>query len=505
MIETKPDPTPISDLIDSAGGGALNDDPEAVESFLTKARPIYDAETSPIRKALFCGEVRKRLKAAKVTDPAGLVRAAFGAGALADDGDEAGGADGPAGSSVLDMMVTPEPWPDPVDGAAVLDEVEAVLAAHVVLPEHTAPAVALWTLWTYVYTAFAVAPILNVYSPEKGCGKSTLLTCLYYLAHRPVKCANLSPAVLFRVVEKYGPTLLLDEADAWMKENEELRGLLNAGHTPSDKVLRIVGEELEPRAFSVFGPKAIAGIGQRADTITDRSITVPLRRRAPDEPVQRVRIDRMEDGALHPLRRRLARWAEDHRASLRGVDPAVPASLADRAADNWRPLLALADAVGEAWPKRAREAAERLSAVASADLSTGPQLLDDIREIFRTSGDPDYLHSHHIVARLHAMDERPWSDWHGRPLTAQKLAVLLKKYQTAKGEPIQAAQKRIGLENAKAYARASFVDAWSRYLPAPVDAMEARHAAHASAKSNGTNPARSIVLRDVAGLLEATP
>ena len=39
----------------------------------------------------------------------------------------------------------------------------------------------------------------------------------------------------------------------------------------------------------------------------------------------------------------------------------MPASLDGRAADNWRPLIAIADLAGSEWPARARRVAESLA------------------------------------------------------------------------------------------------------------------------------------------------
>ena len=61
------------------------------------------------------------------------------------------------------------------------------------------------------------------------------------------------PAI-FRVVELQRPTLLIDEADTFLPENEELRGILNSGHRQGGSVIRTVGEDFEPRSvFDLFG------------------------------------------------------------------------------------------------------------------------------------------------------------------------------------------------------------------------------------------------------------
>jgi putative DNA primase/helicase len=83
-------------------------------------------------------------------------------------------------------------------------------------------------------------------------------------------------------------SLLVDEADSFLGEKEELRGILNSGHTrDAAYVVRTVGDEHEPRRFSTWAAKAVAMIGHLPDTLADRSIIIPMRRRAPGEPPRR--------------------------------------------------------------------------------------------------------------------------------------------------------------------------------------------------------------------------
>lgn len=123
-----------------------------------------------------------------------------------------------------------EPWPHPVDGATVLSQVADRSKAYSALPEGAADAIALWCAHTHGYEVFTCSPRLNISSPEKGCGKTTTRDVLALFVSRPLPTENLSVAVLFRVTEKHKPTLLADECDSWIRDNEELRGMLNSGH-----------------------------------------------------------------------------------------------------------------------------------------------------------------------------------------------------------------------------------------------------------------------------------
>src|SRR5271167_227951 len=114
--------------------------------------------------------------------------------------------------------------------------------------------VALWVLFTYLLDAFETSPRLAITAPQKRCGKTTLLSVLYQLTCRPLAAANLTPAVAFRVIEAARPTLLIDETDTFVKENDELRGVFNSGHTRTTAfVIRCQGTGRHRQAARHFG------------------------------------------------------------------------------------------------------------------------------------------------------------------------------------------------------------------------------------------------------------
>ena len=177
--------------------------------------------------------------------------------------------------------------------------------------------------------------------------------------------ANVSAAALFRVVEGYRPTLLVDEADTFLAESDDLRGVLNSGHRRGGSVLRTVGDDHEPRAFATYAAVAIGIIGSLPDTLADRSIPVDLKRKLSSEVTESFRIDRV--GHLEVLARKAARWAADNADAIAAADPDMPPGVHSRAADNWRPLFAIADAAGGEWPKRARAAASQAAAASETE------------------------------------------------------------------------------------------------------------------------------------------
>jgi hypothetical protein len=114
---------------------------------------------------------------------------------------------------------------------------------YIVLSTGAADALALYVKLPHCFEAFQHVPRLSCSSPDKQCAKTLTLDVAGYLVARPLRAENISAAVLFRLVEGYKPTLLLDEVDTYLKENEELRGILNAGHKRGGKAYRCEGEK----------------------------------------------------------------------------------------------------------------------------------------------------------------------------------------------------------------------------------------------------------------------
>ena len=352
-----------------------------------------------------------------------------------------------------------EPWPEPVQLEELLDETIAITRRYIVMDEPARVALCLWSPHTYCFDAGDVSPNLAILSPEKRCGKTTLLGLLATLVWRPLPTANVTPAAVFRVIESHRPTLLVDEADTFIRNSDDLRGVLNSGHHRATAfVLRTVGEDHEVKTFSTWCPKALAAIGQLPETLQDRSIVISLRRRAANETVERFRFDPLV-ATLEPMRRKALRWAADNHTALSIADPEIPPGLDDRAADNWRPLLAIADAASPKWGRMARQAAVKLCACREADdESARTLLLADIHEYF-AEADSNRITSAEIAESLGKREERPWPEWkNGKPITTRQIARLLKPFGIAPST------MRFGPTTAKGYDVSQFQDAFLRYL-----------------------------------------
>ena len=352
----------------------------------------------------------------------------------------------------------------PAEGAAILADLHAAVTRYVILPStEAAVAVALWVAATHAQTAWAHAPRLVIRAPEKRCGKSRLLDVIEGTCHAPLITVNASPAAVYRAIgDGAPPTLLVDEADTIFggknaDANEDLRGLLNAGHQRNRPAIRWDAATRRLETIPTFAMAALAGIGAMPDTIEDRAVVIRMRRRAPGETVAPFR-HRRDRPALIEIRARLASWLTRHVKPLEKAEPAMP--LEDRAADTWEPLIAVADLAGRDWPCRARHAATVLTADRDqgANVSDRIRLLADCRAAF---GDADALPTTTLVTRLRSDPEAPWSDHGPTGITPMRLAALLRQYD------IRSANIRFSepIGQVKGYYRADFTDTWARYCP----------------------------------------
>jgi hypothetical protein len=392
----------------------------------------------------------------------------------------------------------PEPSPVPAPSAAtpsspahplqLLTDLRDLLTRFVILPPWAPEAIALWILHTHVFEQRDITTYLGVQSPVRRCGKTTLLTLLSRLVNRPIVAANVSSPAIFRAIKEFRPTLIIDEADTFLKPGDPLQGILNAGYTrntayilrvdPSNRSGSAAAEPPEtflpdsqlpadkPRSksgpnspslafFSCWCPKIIAQIGRLPETLADRCILIQMQRKTPGE-----KCDRLRELDTTSLRQQCARFAQDHAQAIAAARPDLPAELNDRAADIWEPLLVIADLAGGPWPQLARQASIGLSS-GPADNSPISSLLLDICSLFSTSS-LDRIPTRNLLDGLNRQPAgRPWMELrNGVHLTEMSLAHHLR--------PFGIAPKTIRIDQSlvKGYLFQDFIEAFQRYIPA---------------------------------------
>lgn len=355
-----------------------------------------------------------------------------------------------SGSTAAVRLPELEPWPEAVVNIGeVLEAVSARYAAYIALPPGASDGLALWTAHAHAVNAFAESPRLNLLSRTHGCGKTLALDVLATMVPKPLRAESVTSPVLFRVNDEQQPTLLLDELDTYLRFDEELRGLLNAGHKRGSRAYRCEGAGNVIRAFKAFGPAALAGIGELPVTLRDRSILIPMERAKPGQIQERFKERRTE--IERTLGRKLARWAKDHFEELGGCEPVLPPSAYNRLGDNWRPLFAVAQVAGGEWPRRALAAFEHLAQSAAEPALSSSKLIADIRRVFAGRG-ADRLSSGELAELLCGLEGSEWlhGPGGGKPIDARSLAKELGRFG------ISPRAMRFGKARKRGYAREDF-------------------------------------------------
>jgi hypothetical protein len=398
-----------------------------------------------------------------------------------------------------------KPWPEPVDGPALLTELAETIGKYVIMDPHQRDAAALGAVFAHTHDLRDAAPIFFIVSPTKRCGKTRLERVVKRLVPKPLMASSATPAFLARAIEKHRPTVLIDEYDATaagdQAMSETLRGQLNSSFDRDGakigKCVPLPGGGYDEREFSTWAATWIAGIKKIPETVEDRSVVLRLKRKLPGEKVARFRA--RDGGELEILKRKVARFVIDNEWRLRDIEPEMPEALSaagDRAPDAWDPLVAIADVAGGAWPERARNAALALAGVDAAPLDGDIDiaLLSDISQIldacdaFEPTAEQLKNNKHVAVEALEAVRhgedhttrrlrrivglggeqltnalatlvERKWPAWDkGKPLSPHQLARLLGAYG------VRSQSLRDGDMVFRGYPRDRLEDAIERYI-----------------------------------------
>jgi len=427
---------PVADQIDLALS-KLDSDPGAIFERDVLAHLIEVRQTEPARYQ----RVRASVKASKAS-----VGELDKLTTPKDDG------------GTIAVFAEVEPWAFPVDGTQLLADLYAIISEHVIADPPTIRAAALWIVHTYCMDVLTVSPLAHISAPEMRCGKTVLLTAMMRLVYRPLPVSSITPSAIFRSVELWSPTLGIDEADAFLKDNEEARGLINSGlYREGASVIRCVGDDHTPTKFSTWAPKILCGIGKLAGTIEDRSIPLRMRRKVAGEKAANIR--RSDPQRWQDLQARLTRWTCDHQHRIASARPVPAHGLGDRAQDCWEPLLSIADVAGGEWPGLARAAALALHGVEEESPSIGVELLRDIEAAFKERR-TIRLSTAELLNILTQDEEAPWATWNrGVPLRPRQLAARLSEFG------IKSKTTRLSTASQlKGYALADFADAFARYL-----------------------------------------
>jgi len=411
-------------FLSESGVSALNEwsttttTAEALRRYVASLNGAGPLDTEAARLAAV-----RDLKAHKVRDAHRLASAAF-AERLTGNGKH---------SAPPAPTIDIDPWPDPVDGAALLEAIAAWFSGYVHLPKHAARVLALWVSATWFVGVADYAALLLLLSATKRCAKSLLLDLVSRLVRRGyfTSGTGITTAVVFRLNESRQPTLCIDEAEklAGRHADRDLIGMLNAGYRRGARVQRCIEKngDYEIREFNAFGFRALAAIGALWDTIVDRAVVIWLERKPQGVTVRRF-ASRVADGEGVALARQLRRWSEDQHAAVAEALLTAPRPdwLNDRSADNWATLFAVAAVAGAPWPERALETAQGLENTAD-ERDHAELLVHDLWRLWNVEGWCDAVASGDLVEKLKDLETSPWGGYRdGRGITTHGLAAMLK-------------------------------------------------------------------------------
>jgi hypothetical protein len=310
----------------------------------------------------------------------------------------------------------------------VFDLTRAVIEDRVVMTPAECTVSTLWTLNTHKYTDFAYAPQLGIVSPASVCGKSTALKTLKRLAAQPWYSHNATPPAIYRHLRRRPRTaVLLDEAENQnLLHDRKLRAIIDAAHECDGSVDLV--EDGESVKFPVFAPIAYAIRGEIRDlplSVGSRSFFIQMKRGTPKKRF----IE--NDPDLLVAHEEISRWAV---TCALDQNPEIPPVLCrdPRLADNCRPLLAIADALGRGAEARAA-LIELCAGRPNQDL--GVQALIDIRTVWMALA-VDRISVKALAEALVGLENGFWDDWRGpndqgqpHKLTSGELSRLLRPFK----------------------------------------------------------------------------
>jgi hypothetical protein len=406
------------------------------------------------------------------------------------------------------------PYPEPVQIAELVNDIEAVIKRHVILKEQAAAALAVWVLHTYTFELRDTVAYVAIESPEKRCGKTTLLSVLAAMAHKPLIASNVTVGALFRAIDTCRPALFIDEADTFLAGNGTMRGIINSSNTwRTAYVLRLsrgrprthadrqvgstgfvedlavqnstgfgdvplaragegdsplalkrslgrrdacptLGESSESglKRYSCWCPKVIAMIGRVADTIADRSIVVKMSRKLVSESCAPL-----AELNTNEIRAKCVRFALDAGPAIAQTPKIRGEGLNDRAADTFDPLYVIARLAGNGWEEKLHAAALALTGAAQSE-SAGSEVLLDVFSVLIEYGG-ERIFSRDLVGILREGFGGMAMALKYATINEMQIAEMLRPYG------IKPATMRIGKEVNRGYVAEEFYEALKRYVP----------------------------------------
>lgn len=344
------------------------------------------------------------------------------------------------------------------EGSKILDEAVSFIQRFSVLPsEATAHTIAVWAAHSHAYKAFERSPRLAFLSDLPASGKTLTMTLTGLLSLNAKTMSDHTPA-RFALAATLGRTLALDETDTIFRSNAsapKLQAVYNDGWQSKGTSDKIEGGKLV--SYSIFCPVVLAGLNNLPRACQSRTIIVRMEQRRREQRIEPWQ-SRMHEPIGKSIGEALGSWAEAHTLDLAAAWPDLPDGVADREAEKWLPLLAVADVAGGPWPERIAKACDEFVNGIAAEPAIPPlaQLLADIQSVWCD----DRMSSPELCRRLRALDGARWGTIWPESAAPRELAAMLRTVG------VHPRKMRINNQPLQGYDRKDFVPLWNSTVPA---------------------------------------
>lgn len=354
-----------------------------------------------------------------------------------------------------------------VDEEKVVRRLASFLSTYCKFPKDShAIVIAVWEVHTWLYDIYQHSPVLALTSAMPSSGKSTVLKVLKAFAHKPNYQGRVTLAYLKSHINKYKPTMLLDELDSYLKDpDHEIYNLFNNGFDEWGVVSNMNPTKGDEEGeYEVYCPKAIARNGRIPNrTFETRCITIKMRTQPKaTQPPRLILKDPQIKKEMDSILKEVATLSSQLRPRLRGYEKNLPKELYGRYEDSWEPLIEIADNISPDIGAEIRKASVEYMRETEKSLGTHFKitLLEDIRDIFDEEEGMSWIRSVNLVEKLLEIEDHDYHIcWKRGKLTPQGLSTFLRDFE------IEPEQKKIEGKNLQRYQRSMFEGVWLSHCP----------------------------------------
>jgi hypothetical protein len=330
---------------------------------------------------------------------------------------------------LADSVALEDSLPD-TTAADLLRVLVAVFERHLCLPPGAALVISLWTIHAHALDCFHISPFLITISPLPNCGKSRVLEILSLLTPNAKFSPDFSRAAFGYHDGEPRPTYLIDEAEYSLNSKNSISTLRSSYRRSSARVERKrpgKKAQLQDQVLLTWAPKALTWMGPLDSAVESRSILIRMTRMSPEDR-DRVQdfnpIDPSTVELLGGLNLEVGAWVRENFHRLKQSAPQMPPELYGRSRDNWKPIFAIANLIGEDFPELVRKAALSIQFAFEAEEPEHQRLLRGLKTVFDAAPYKKEFSPDELLKGVWGLVESEWKD----SLTANKMSRLLKSF-----------------------------------------------------------------------------